>query len=301
MRRRALLTATAWAFALTAVPAGPVPQAAAGPLPDLAALLPPASGGTASGGASTADGASPAVSSGPLAEPVATAGKLIWELADGRLGSCSGAVVEADNGSVVATAAHCAEDALADGGPSVRAWFVPGYHRDAAAFRRDGWRVAAFHLPDGWVPGRAARDNLPHDYAFLTLARRDGRTVQQVHGANRPAFAPVPEDRPVLAVGYPAAPPYDGEDPYHCAGPTEVLTADEAASFNVGGLLLADCPLTEGASGGPWLQDYDPATGSGTLVAVTSAGTGRGEVVGRPCPPEARALLDRAGRHRPPG
>lgn len=226
--------------------------------------------------------------------PVATVGKLFVE-ANGRLVLCSGAIVDAPNGSVISTAAHCAQEV---GGPRPRAWFVPGYERGFDAFRRDGWRVRSAFVPAAWIPGGTLRRNLPHDYAFLTVERKDGRTIQQAHGANGLAFEPVREELRVLALGYPAAGGFDGERLRFCEGDTHVLRRGEAVGANLGGLLLKDCGLTQGASGGPWIQGFDHVAGRGTVVGVTSVGTGDGAVVGRPYPESARALYERAGAVR---
>ena len=225
---------------------------------------------------------------------VRTVGKLIWETADGRLGVCSGAVVDAPNGSVVATAAHCVRSR--DGAdPAGELWFVPAYDHGRDSYRTEGWRVRSRHTPAGWDVTRETAAILPHDYAFLTVERHQGRTIQEAVGANRAAFEPVPEGREVTVFGYPAAAPYDGETLWHCLGTTDVLHEGEARNPNLGGLLLPGCELTAGASGGPWLQDYDPESQSGTLVAVVSVGSGRGDIVGRPFPAEARELLAAAG------
>jgi V8-like Glu-specific endopeptidase len=241
-------------------------------------------------------GASPAAAADPWAAgPAGTVGKIIWETGDGRLGLCSGAVVDAPNGSVIATAAHCVRTRAAPEPPR-EVWFVPAYDRGRGRHRADGWLVTSFHTPDGWDIARETEAILPHDYAFLTVGEKDGRTIQETHGANRLAFEPVGEGRPVTVLGYPAAAPYDGESLHYCAGETDVLTEGEAQQPNLGGLLLRDCDLTAGSSGGPWLTDWDQAAESGTLVGVTSVGSGEGHVVGRPYPEAARALFAAAGR-----
>ncbi|WP_129841275.1 trypsin-like peptidase domain-containing protein [Streptomyces sp. RFCAC02] len=229
--------------------------------------------------------------------PVGTVGKLLWDAGGGRLGMCSGAVVDAPNGSVVVTAAHCVRT-QDNPEPPDEVWFVPGYDHGKDRYREDGWRVASFHTPEGWDTARDTTEILHHDYAFLTLAEKDGVTVQEAHGANRLEFEPVPEDRDVAVLGYPALAPYDGESLHWCGGPTEVLAEGEADPANTGGLLLRDCDLTAGTSGGPWLQDFDAAAGGGTVVAVMSVGSGDGDVVGRPFPAEARALYDGAAATR---
>ncbi|MDG9702473.1 serine protease [Streptomyces sp. DH37] len=224
---------------------------------------------------------------------VRTVGKLVGTYADGQLLTCSGAVVDAPNGSVVVTAAHCVHN---PGEPRWKqAWFVPGYHRHGTAnAARVGWRVTAAHLESAWKQGRLPQA-LPYDYAFLEVERKDGRTIQETVGANRLDFAPVDPGRRTVALGYPAAEPYDGETLGHCEGTPALLTERDTQQPNVGGLLLESCDLTQGSSGGPWLQDYDAASQSGTVVAVMSVGDDRGRVLGRPFPAEARRLLQAAG------
>ncbi|RMI37803.1 trypsin-like serine peptidase [Streptomyces triticirhizae] len=239
--------------------------------------------------------APPAVAADPWAQgTVSTVGKIIWETGDGRLGLCSGAVVDAPNGSVVATAAHCVSARESPRTPG-DVYFVPAYDHGRDSYRENGWRVAAFHLPDGWDPFGETGAILPHDYAFLALEPKDGVTVQQASGANELAFEPVRESGEVAVLGYPAADPYDGESLRYCAGETDVLDESEAEPVNLGGLLLDGCDLTAGSSGGPWLQDYDPAAEAGTVVAVMSVGSGEGQVVGRPFPEAARPLFEAAG------
>ncbi|WP_062209028.1 serine protease [Streptomyces sp. NBRC 109706] len=240
--------------------------------------------------------APPAVAADPWAQgTVSTVGKIIWDAGDGRLGLCSGSVVDAPNGSVVATAAHCVSGAESPAAPG-DVYFVPAYDHGRDSFREDGWRVASVHTPEGWDISRETNDILPHDYAFLTLETKDGRTVQEAQGANELAFEPIRESGEVAVLGYPAADPYDGESLRYCAGETNVLGEGEAEAVNLGGLLLDDCDLTAGSSGGPWLQDFDHATGTGTVVAVMSVGSGEGAVVGRPFPDAARHLFATAGQ-----
>ncbi len=238
---------------------------------------------------------------------VATVGKLVTQLADGRVGVCSGAIVDSPSGSVIATAAHCLTSPRHPGRPH-RAWFAPGHDADASGragsdpqdaaaggVMETGWKVVSFHTPPGWDVNRRLEDILPHDYAFVTVERRDGRTIQDTYGANALDYAPVDAAAPVLPMGYPAAAPFDGATLAHCSGRAELLTARTAHAANVGGLLLAPCRLSRGVSGGPWLQHYDAATQSGTVVGVMSVGSEDGRVLGRPYPAGAgRALFAEA-------
>lgn len=226
---------------------------------------------------------------------VRTVGKLVTELEDGQYGVCSGAIVDSPSGSVVATAAHCltSPDSPA---PPTRAWFAPEYGYTGAQRAVDeGWRVLAYHTPPAWDVDRALTEILPHDYAFVTVEKRAGRTIRDTYGGNKLDYEPITPDDPVTPYGYPVAPP-DGEAPLaSCYGIPEVLTSDTAHRANVGGLLLDDCEgLTEGASGGPWLRDLDTRSGTGRLVGVMSVG-GDGEVLARPYPAgPGRTLLARA-------
>ncbi|MFP8960730.1 trypsin-like serine peptidase [Streptomyces nanhaiensis] len=224
---------------------------------------------------------------------VRTVGKLIGTYPDGQLLACSGAVVDAPNGSVVVTAAHCVHN---PGEPRWKqAWFVPAYDRHGTAnAARVGWRVKSVHLESAWKRGRLPQV-LPYDYAFLKVEKKGGRTLQETVGANRLDFEPVDPAERTVALGYPATKPYDGETLAHCAGTPALLTERDTQQPNVGGLLLESCDLTQGSSGGPWLRDYDAASQSGTVVAVMSVGDDQGRVLGRPFPAEARRLLQAAG------
>ncbi|HEX5567667.1 MAG TPA: trypsin-like peptidase domain-containing protein [Streptomyces sp.] len=229
--------------------------------------------------------------------PVRTVGKLIGTYADGQMLTCSGAIVDAPNGSVIATAAHCVHN---PGEPRWKnAWFVPAYDRNGVANAvRDGWRVTAAHVAPEWERG-SLPESLPYDYAFLTVERKNGRTIQERFGANRLDFEPIDPAKPTTALGYPAVAPYDGETLGYCAGRPTLLTGRGVQRSSRGGLLLESCDLTQGSSGGPWFQDYDRAGQTGTVVAVISVGDDRGRVLGRPFPQGARGLLDAAGATTP--
>jgi hypothetical protein len=56
------------------------------------------------------------------------------------------------------------------------------------------------------------------------------------------------------------------EDPkfMHCA---QDMTTEGTANW-----WLANCGLSGGASGGPWIQPFDTATGSGPIISVNSWG-----------------------------
>jgi len=225
---------------------------------------------------------------------VRTVGKLVAQLPGRQVESCTAAIVDAPNGSVVATAAHCLTNPQRPHAPRAL-YFQPGYaHRGGPeAVLRKGWKVASWRTAPGWNVHRRLKSILPHDWAFLRMEKRHGRTIQQTYGANRLHFGRVGGGR-TTTLGYPAEPPYDGERLDYCAGDAHRYARGEIAAADVGALSLRPCDLTQGASGGPWLRGYDPARQSGTLVAVTSVGSDD-ELLGRPYPERARSVFREVG------
>jgi V8-like Glu-specific endopeptidase len=288
----------------------------------MAAMLAPTSGpapvpgvALASGVAVPAAAQAAAVAAGGLVE--STVGQLI----DDDLG-CTATMVASPSGRVAVTAAHCVyvpqrHDHLGASYAGLRpGWrtgmvFVPGRAGDQAP--QGVWEVA-----HGWID-RQWRDHaeLAFDVAFIELADRDGRTAQQVLGAQGIAFAAVEGATgtatgmaagtaagtaaplgevplgEVTVFGYPAAPPFDGTEMRSCSAPTTVV-ADTPPVAIVG----MECPMTGGSSGGPWLVGLDDeAAGAGTVGAVTSftpldqPGRLAGQVLG----PAAQQLWQTAG------
>ena len=62
--------------------------------------------------------------------------------------------------------------------------------------------------------------------------------------------------------GYPAESPFSGQYSNYCAGPTVAAQLSSTVALR--------CDMTAGDSGGPWLTGFDPRTGAGTVVAVTT-------------------------------
>lgn len=223
-----------------------------------------------------------------------TVGRLVAQLPHDEVESCSAAIVDAPNGSVVATAAHCLRNPDRPQKPKAL-YFQPGYDHKGGprAVIRKGWKVTSWKSAPGWDVHKDLESILPHDWAFLRMEKRNGRTIQQAYGANALRFAPVGGGR-TASLGYPAVDPYDGETLDYCAGNAHLYRGGEIAAANVGALSLRPCNLTQGVSGGPWLRDYDPKRQAGTVVAVTSVGTDD-ELLGRPFPKSARAAFRRIG------
>ena len=184
-----------------------------------------------------------------------TTGRVFFSL-DGNDYSCSASAVDSPDRSTVLTAAHCVETASAF---STRWVFVPGYAQGQAPY---GVFVAT-HLAvlPGYrdADGRTTHDDL--DVALINVgANAAGQTLVDAVGGQPMSFDPVTGT--LRAFGYPGETPYDGSGIVSCAGAA-------SRDLQTGDVGLA-CHMTRGASGGPWLADFDPATGKGRLVSVTS-------------------------------
>ncbi|MEV4195797.1 trypsin-like serine peptidase, partial [Streptomyces toxytricini] len=165
---------------------------------------------------------------------------------------CSGVVVHAPGGDLVATAAHCVHRPVL--GFRTNLVFVPGY--------RDG------QAPHGvWVPTRidvdprwAASQDPDHDIAFLRVRRpgRPGERLEDAVGAYPVRFgAGLP--LPARLVGYPGG----AEQPLDCS---TTAVAESATQLR---LDCADVP--NGTSGGPVLA------GGRTLIGVIGGRDGGGD------------------------
>lgn len=181
-----------------------------------------------------------------------TTGKAYLTL-DGRDFTCSGSVVHADNRDTVLTAAHCLKDGT---GSWAQNWtFVPGYADGQAPYGR-------FTAREMLVPGQwAQRTDESYDFGAAVLDTSGGVHVQDRTGAQHVAFGRQHEH--TYSFGYPATGHYRGAHLHYCSGATRADRGRTSASG-------MRCVMTQGSSGGPWLADFDPATGVGTLVSVIS-------------------------------
>jgi hypothetical protein len=142
---------------------------------------------------------------------------------------CSAAVLRSPTRDLLLTAAHCVY------GTGLTMEFAPGFHDGLAP--HGVWTVRRAYVPAGWKQRHDPAD----DVAVLEVAPRAGRRIQDVVGG-LPFAAPVP-GASVRVVGYPMG---VGGVPVGCAN-TLYLTD---------GYPSMDCTgLTDGVSGGPWIQD----------------------------------------------
>jgi V8-like Glu-specific endopeptidase len=182
-------------------------------------------------------------------------GRVFFTL-DGVEYACSAAVVDGVRADVVMTAAHCVSDG--SGGWAQNWTFIPGYSSGRAPYGR--YVAKTFYVSGRWADGADEND----DVAFVIVRPAPGspaKDVADVAGSEPIVFGYRSPETTVF--GYPAETPYNGARLDYCSGR---LLADPYGAADTG----VRCSMTEGDSGGPWLSDFDPATGTGFITGVTS-------------------------------
>ncbi|RNL80645.1 trypsin-like serine peptidase [Halostreptopolyspora alba] len=174
---------------------------------------------------------------------------------DGRDLTCSATVIPAENRDTVITAGHCLKDGT---GSWASNWtFVPGYDDGEAPYGRYVARETL--VPEQW--STEADDSFDFGMAVLHTSDSDDH-VQDRTGAQRIAFGESPGQW-TYAFGYPSTGGFEGRGLRYCSGRPE---ADQRGTTASG----MPCDMTEGSSGGPWLTDFDPSSGKGTVTSVIS-------------------------------
>ncbi|MFH8473860.1 peptidase [Streptomyces sp. NPDC018000] len=158
---------------------------------------------------------------------------------------CSGNVVTSNNRSVVATARHCG---FGEGGTNYR--FAPNYNKGNAPYGWWGWRSA------GWVTG-GGQEN---DSAFLVLDTPGGRRVQDIVGSTGIGFNWSSNYAHIIGL------PADQDFAVWCEGQGYAGPGGQRLMNNCNG-------LSGGASGGAWIENYQP-DGSATQTGAYSGSYG---------------------------
>ncbi|MFE7525159.1 trypsin-like serine peptidase [Kitasatospora sp. NPDC057542] len=203
-------------------------------------------------------------------------GRLFFTFSDGYDGSCTATVVNSANRSTVITAAHCLRGVgapTADDTWNHNLYFVPGYRNGTKPL--GGFSIRTMATSSRWDadPAGTTSDAVAaagHDTGVLVANRSaGGRRIADVTGSQQIAFTPPAEGEFVHAFGYPKdrlnnpGGRYTGSRMIHCAGP--------ARPGPKAPLLWGEtCDMSHGASGGPHFARFDPGTGTGTVVGVTT-------------------------------
>jgi hypothetical protein len=200
---------------------------------------------------------------------------------DGGDWTCSAAVVEDGTAgrSLVLTAAHCAYDEV-NGAFATKWLFIPDYDSDGASSWYFGtapcpqgkcWTASHLVTPQKWADNGS--DKWEEDYAFAVIEDGDNGGSLEAwvsnDSGNGAGHLPIDFNNSysdttwITAFGYPASKKYSGADLVYCAGNDHVLNDSLSQTTSI------PCKMTGGASGGPWLEDFD-ATDQSPVGAVRS-------------------------------
>ncbi|MTK03435.1 serine protease [Micromonospora sp. CP22] len=170
-----------------------------------------------------------------------TNGKVFFNM-DGGSWVCSGSVINSVGYNTVWTAGHCIH-----GGPGsslATNWsFVPAYDDDLANPRPHGtWTARELWTWSSWIDS----SNWEADMAVAIMNTRNGAHIVNQFGGHgfrtHQGFTVG-----INNFGYPSDAPFDGGNLMRCSG----------NSTKSGARIRINCDLTAGASGGPWLINWD--------------------------------------------
>jgi hypothetical protein len=176
--------------------------------------------------------------------PATTSGKVFFVGSDGLNYVCSGSTVNSGGRNIVFTAGHCV--GRFSQWYNLQPWiFVPGYSNGNAPYGQ--WTAVQLWTRTAWING----DNRAEDMGAAVMGTNgSGQHIVDVVGGQGIEWN-WPLAQYQFQFGYPQASPFNGLLLKYCTG----------NSYNDGGFNGINCNMTEGASGGPWLDDFDGTFG----------------------------------------
>ena len=186
---------------------------------------------------------------------------------------CSGAVVtETDTTrSIVLTAGHCIYD-NASQAYVTNLIFIPAFDTfptyTCANTAYGCWNATKLIASPGFTSQTAFTTTATqNDWGFAVMAP-GGKSLNSQLDATVGSY---PLSTSTLstgwtshAFGYPAAAPYSGSDLVYCNGATATDRNSGNSTWKLG------CNMTGGASGGPWMNNFNTSNGSGVLSSLNS-------------------------------
>ena len=157
---------------------------------------------------------------------------------------CTGSVVDSPSGNMIVTAGHCLSP-----GTTTNAVFVPDYRDGSAPL--GVWQISNVVEASAWTSNQDPDD----DVAFALLKPLNGHTIESVTGSYTLDTDAVSSGN-VQLTGYPET----TDEPISCTGSASGFSASQLQVYCTG--------YPAGTSGSGWIADYDPTTGTGSLVGV---------------------------------
>ncbi|CAF3824676.1 unnamed protein product [Rotaria sp. Silwood1] len=186
---------------------------------------------------------------------VATTGRVFWACDNTGYSSCSASVISSNSSDLIVTAAHCVFDTTTLRWLINCNWiFVPAYSNGNAPYGR--WPARETAALTAWT---RSKPDYNYDVAFVALSPVNGRHIVQVTGSQSLGFNQ-PRSQTTYAFGYPVN-IGNGQTLQSCSG---IPAASQYTLNGYKGQGLSNCGMGGGCSGGPWLQQFNTATGVGT-------------------------------------
>ncbi|MFC1419526.1 trypsin-like serine peptidase [Streptacidiphilus cavernicola] len=156
---------------------------------------------------------------------------------------CTASVVDSPAGDVIVTAAHCLSS-----GASGHV-FVPDYRDGTAPY--GVWQISQVLEDSAWTSDQ----DPDSDVAFALVEPLNGQSLESVVGGYSLDTA-ASGNTTVQITGYPTS----TDEPISCTGTSQTFSATQLTVYCTG--------YANGTSGSGWVENYDPATGTGSLIGV---------------------------------
>ena len=215
----------------------------------------------------------------PVDNAPATVGKLVLTDSEGKNRHCSASAINTTTKRAIITSGHCAYDRN-KGEWARNVVFIPAYDwrnvesgKDSAPFGK--WTVSSMRTFNSWIDD----GDIQHDVAIMTLnngGNENKRIVDVVGGYG--LMMNYVGDYDATIFGYPS----NKENPsgtysmWSCSG--TAYNENFLWFFNTENTIQG-CDFGGGASGGPWLSEYDSSSGVGYVRTITT-NVARSELVG---------------------
>jgi V8-like Glu-specific endopeptidase len=158
---------------------------------------------------------------------------------------CTASVVDSPRGDIIMTAAHCVYGTSY----ATNIAYVPEWHNGVSPYGT--WPVTSITVASGWI----ADQNQDLDFAFLTVAPPSGqwRPIQWVTGGLRLGIN-LPYNERIHVIGY------------NNTDDQPIVCDTTSGEFEPTQIEFYCNNFWDGTSGGPWIVNYNPRTGTGIVI-----------------------------------